>query len=105
MGMGKAIVLVLFSVACLVEAANAQAPVVTDTQWVSTGRNSKELLRKINGRWWTEDNRLVSPPSRSGMGGFWTVDSKPGVCVFYHHRPFDIRRAELVHLWMTPAEV
>lgn len=108
--MGKPIVSVLSSVVCLaacflVDTAAAQPPVVTATKWVSTGRDHKQLLRKINGRWWTEDDRLVSPPSQSGAAGFWTIDSKVGVCVFYHHRPFDIRRSGLVHLWMTPAEV
>jgi hypothetical protein len=80
----------------------AQAPVVTATQWVDAGK-SKELLRKINGRWFSQDNREVYPPSKGGF--FWELDSKPGVVQFFHHRPFDLSRAESLHLWMTPDAV
>lgn len=79
----------------------AQAPVVTDTQSVRVGRGEREILRKINGRWWTQDNRLVNPPSDGGRFGFWTITSKPGVCAFEHHRPFDTRRGEQLQLWLT----
>ncbi len=80
----------------------AQKPVVTDTKLVDYHK-SKMLLRKINGRWWTDDDRQVYPP---GKGGFWwEIDSKPGVCVFHHHRPFDVSRGESLRLWMTPDEV
>jgi outer membrane protein assembly factor BamE (lipoprotein component of BamABCDE complex) len=82
--------------------AFGQAPTVTDTKWVDAGK-SKELLRKINGRWWSQDNREVSPPAKGGF--FWVLDSKPGVCEFFHHRPFRMDRAESLHLWMTKDEV
>lgn len=85
--------------------AFAQKPVVTATEWVSVGNHKQELLRQINGRWWTQDNREVYPPKKSGFGYFWIIDSKPGVTEFYHHRPFDIRKSEWVHLWMKPDEV
>lgn len=84
----------------------AQAPVVTDTKWVENWEEKgtpREQLRKINGRWWSQDNREVQPPAQEG--GFWTLDSKPGTCTFYHHRPFRLDRAESLHLWMTPQEV
>jgi hypothetical protein len=84
----------------------AQVPVVTATKWVNNWEEKgkgRELLRKINGRWWTEDNREVTPPPKDG--GFWTIDSKPGTCQFFHHRPFQLARAESLHLWMTPREV
>src|SRR5690348_6287112 len=80
----------------------AQAPHVTDTTTVNAGKG-QELLRKINGRWWTQDNREVYPPSNGGI--FWELDSKPGVCRFFHHRPFQLSRAESLHLWMTKQEV
>ncbi len=80
----------------------AQAPRVTETKLVGLG-NEKQLLRKINGRWWSQDNREVYPPSNGGV--FWELDSKPGVCTFFHHRPFDLARAESLHLWMTKPEV
>jgi hypothetical protein len=80
----------------------AQTPAVTDTKWVDAGK-SKELLRKINGRWWSQDNREVYPPSKGGV--FWELDSKPGVVQFFHHRPFQLDRAESLHLWMRKEEV
>jgi hypothetical protein len=84
----------------------AQAPVVTATKWVENweekGRG-REQLRKINGRWWSQDNREVTPPAKDGY--FWTLDSKPGTCQFFHHRPFQLARAESLHLFMTPQEV
>ncbi|MBZ5611088.1 MAG: hypothetical protein LAP38_22730 [Acidobacteriia bacterium] len=80
----------------------AQAPRVTETKWVGLG-NDKQLLRKINGRWWSQDNREVYPPSKGGI--FWELDSKPGVCQFFHHRPFQLERAESLRLWMTKDEV
>lgn len=84
----------------------AQAPVVTATQWVENWEEKgspRELLRKINGRWWTQDNREVTPPAKTG--GFWTIDSKPGTCQFFHHRPFQLARAESLHLFMSPRDV
>jgi len=62
---------------------SAQAPYVTDTKLVNAENGKQELLRKINGRWWSQDNREVTPPAEGGF--FWVLDSKPGVCQFYHH--------------------
>jgi hypothetical protein len=84
------------------QALLAQAPHVTDTKLVNSGKG-QEWLRKINGRWWSQDNREVYPPSKNGV--FWELDSKPGVCQFFHHRPFQMGRAESLHLWMTKDEV
>lgn len=84
----------------------AQAPVVTDTKWVENWEEKgtpREQLRKINGRWWSRDNREVTPPAKDG--GFWTLDSRPGTCRFFHHRPLQLARAESLHLFMTPQEV
>jgi hypothetical protein len=84
----------------------AQAPHVTDTKlvdnWEVKGKGP-ELLRKINERWWTRDNREVYPPGPGAF--FWTTDSKPGVVQFFHHRPLQIERAESLHLWMNEQEV
>jgi hypothetical protein len=82
---------------------SAQAPYVTDTKLVNAEKGKQELLRKINGRWWSQDNREVTPPPEGGF--FWVLDSKPGVCQFYHHRPFQLSRAESLHLWMKQDEV
>ncbi len=84
----------------LMAAAHAQQ--VTDTKLVDVGK-TQELLRKINGRWWSQDNREVYPPSKGGV--FWVLDSKPGLVEFYHHRPFQLSRAENLHLWMSQDEV
>jgi hypothetical protein len=82
----------------------AQPPLVTETKLVrAESGKGNELLRKINGRWWSQDNREVSPPAKGGF--FWTLDSKPGVVQFFHHRPFQLDRAESLHLWMKPDEV
>jgi hypothetical protein len=80
----------------------AQAQNVTDTKLVDYGKN-QQVLRKINGRWWSQDNREVYPPSKNGV--FWELDSKPGVVDFFHHRPFQLNRAETLRLWMSPDEV
>lgn len=83
-----------------------QVPVVTDTKvvdnWEVKGKG-REVLRKINGRWWSQDNREVSPPGKGGF--FWSLDSKPGTCQFYHHRPLQLERAESLRLWMSPQDV
>jgi hypothetical protein len=84
----------------------AQAQVVTATKWVENWEEKgtpREQLRKINGRWWSQDNREVTPPANDG--GFWTLDSRPGTCQFFHHRPLQLTRAESLHLFMTPQEV
>jgi hypothetical protein len=84
------------------QAIVAQPPHVTDTKLVDEGKN-QQWLRKINGRWWSQDNREVYPPSNGGI--FWELDSRPGVVQFLHHRPFQLARAESLHLWMKKEEV
>jgi hypothetical protein len=88
--------------AWLLVAQSMPAQLVTDTKEVRY-KDREELLRKINGRWFSQDNREVNPPS-SGWG-FWLLDSEEGTCQFFHHRPFQLTRAEWLHLWMKPAEV
>jgi hypothetical protein len=89
--------------ALLAVAGSISAQLVTDTKTVDSENGQPELLRKINGRWWSQDNREVTAPPSGGF--FWVLDSKPGVCEFFHHRPFRLRRAESLHLWMTQQEV
>jgi hypothetical protein len=88
----------ILSVAC-----HAQVVTAMQTVRIGIGSNETEALRKINGRWWTQDNREVSPPGKGGM--FWIVDSDPGVVEFHHHRPFDLAKAELLHLFESRAAV
>ena len=92
----------LFACLAICPVIQAQAPHVTETRFVNEGKG-QELLRKINGRWWSQDNREVYPPSEGGI--FWVLDSKPGACQFFHHRPFQLDRAELLRLWMSKQEV
>lgn len=92
----------IFVCAC----AALQAQEVTATKWVEnweSGGHGRTELRKINGRWWTEDNREVTPPGPGQV--FWTPDSRPATTTFYHHRPFQLARAESLHLFMSPREV
>lgn len=59
-------------------AAALYAQEITATKWVEDWENGKAKteLRKINGRWWTEDNREVTPPGTGQV--FWTPDSRLG---------------------------
>jgi hypothetical protein len=86
-------------------AAALQAQEVTATKTVENWESGKgrTVLRKINGRWWTEDNREVQPPGPGQV--FWTPDSRPGTCTFYHHRPPQLARAESLHLFMSRQDV
>jgi hypothetical protein len=97
--------LCLFVCLAISRVSLAQAPHVTETKLVDNWESGKgqALLRKINGRWWSPDNREVYPPSKGGV--FWELDSKPGVCQFFHHRPFQLDRAESLRLWMRKEEV
>jgi hypothetical protein len=94
------------AILCLTMLAPAYAQTVTATKWVDNWEvkgKGRELLRKINGRWWSQDNREVTPPAKDNF--FWVLDSKPGTVQFNHHRPVDLDRAESLHLWMTKPEV
>jgi hypothetical protein len=94
------------AILCLSILAPAYAQTVTATKWVQNWEvkgHGRELLRKINGRWWSQDNREVTPPGKGG--GFWTLDSKPGTVQFNHHEPVDLALTEGLHLFMTKAQV
>lgn len=98
--------LCLFAWLAVCQVVRAEAPYVTETKWVNNWEErgkGRELLRKINGRWWSEDNREVTPPAMGS--GFWLLDSKPGTGEFFHHRPFALGRAESLQLFMTHEEV
>jgi hypothetical protein len=56
--------------------------------------------RKINGRWWTRDNREITQQM-----GFWQARPAAAGLVFHHHHPFDIRKAEYTHLGMSKAQI
>ena len=62
--------------------AFAQQPMVTATRCVDdwADHKGKARLRKINDRWWTDDNCEVYAPGKKGV--FWEIDSKPGTASF-----------------------
>jgi hypothetical protein len=94
------------AILCLSILAPAYTQTVTATKWVENWEakdKGRELLRKINGRWWSQDNREVTPPGKDGV--FWTLDSKPGTVQFNHHQPVDLALTEGLHLFMTKAQV
>jgi hypothetical protein len=93
-----ALSLLLFPIALAV----AQPPVVTESRWIDF-KQTRMHLRKINGRWWTDDNREVNPASGGGL--LWTISSQPGVVTFHHHQPFQLAKAEWLNLFMPADEV
>jgi hypothetical protein len=56
--------------------------------------------RKINGRWWTKDNREITQ-----QFGMWKAQPEITGMVFHHHDPFDIRKAEFTHLGMSKEQI
>jgi hypothetical protein len=60
-----------------------------------------ENVRKINGRWWSEDNRQLTPAKD---GFIWWISSERGKSfTFHHHRPVKLALAESLHLFMAPS--
>ena len=103
--------LFLFALLSLSTAALAQIPQVTETRKVDIGDRitpKKIIVRKINGRWWSEDNREVTAVNEVAPNGDklpWLIQTEPGAVQFFHHRPLDLSRAESLHLFMRPKEV
>lgn len=56
-----------------------------------------QRVRKINGRWWSDDNRQLTKP-KGGDFIWWITGDAPAE--FFHHRPVDLDRAESLHLFM-----
>jgi hypothetical protein len=74
---------------------------VTATAKVEVG-GRLQTVRKINGRWWSEDNRQMTPQKD---GYTWYIGQKGHTWNFHHHRPVDLQLAESLHLFMDPASV
>jgi hypothetical protein len=64
-----------------------------------------ERVRKINGRWWSDENRQMYPPKDKNGWEFWIIDKKSEYRTLNHHRPFQLALAESLHLFMTPDAV
>lgn len=62
-----------------------------------------QTVRKINGRWWSPDNRQMTPDK----GGFiwWIGSERNRAYTFHHHRPVQLQLAESLHLFISPAAV
>ena len=60
-----------------------------------------QVVRKINGRWWSADNRQLTP----NKGRFWYISSDKAPAEFYHHNPVDLRRTDQLRLFMSQDEV
>ena len=60
--------------------------------------------RKINGRWWSEDNRELT---QTNVGWLWNVSGGKAwqLVRFDHHRPVDPARVNLLNRSMGPAQV
>jgi hypothetical protein len=60
-----------------------------------------QRVRKINGRWWSDDNRQLTPAKD---GFIWWISSEKGKSwAFNHHRPVNLEMAESLHLFMDPS--
>lgn len=53
--------------------------------------------RKINGRWWTPDNREITKSM-----GVWSAQQKLPNLIFVHHRPFNRTLADNLRLHIDP---
>jgi hypothetical protein len=91
-----------FLLAMLVLAATLAGQTVTAVTTVLID-GKPQRVRKINGRWWSDDNRELSPTKE---GFIWYLSSKKGEgWTFHHHRPLDLARVEQLHLFQDPGSV
>jgi len=95
----------LFSSAALLVLASAAAVCQTVTDLAKVRIDGRvQTVRKINGRWWSEDNRQLTPPNKGGFLWIISSDKSPGPN-FHHHRPVKLEAAESLHLFMDTATV
>jgi len=59
-----------------------------------------QTVRKINGRWWSPDNRQMTPDKDSFI--WWIGSERNRAYTFHHHRPVKLALAESLHLFMSP---
>ncbi|HLK65153.1 MAG TPA: hypothetical protein VKU19_17040 [Bryobacteraceae bacterium] len=74
---------------------------VTDTHKVEID-GKVQVVRKINGRWWSPDNRQLNPTK---AGYIWYISSDRAPLEFYHHNPVYLPRVEELRLFMSQDEV
>jgi hypothetical protein len=77
--------------------------VVTQTMRIEIDKRM-HTARKINGRWWSEDNRELS---RTNVGWLWNVSGGNAwhLVRFDHHRPVDAAKINQVDRSMGPDQV
>src|SRR5205809_578404 len=76
--------------------------VVTETMRIEID-NRIHIARKINGRWWSEDNRELS---QTNVGWLWNISGNARHLVrFDHHRPLDPAKVDHVDRSMGPDQV
>src|SRR5262245_64610983 len=83
----------------------AQTPgsVVTETMRIEIDKKI-HTARKINGRWWSEDNRELT---QTNVGWLWNVSGGNAwqLVRFDHHRPVDPTRVNQLDRTMGPDQV
>src|SRR5262245_43287417 len=77
--------------------------VVTDTMRIEIDKRM-HTARKINGRWWSEDNRELT---QTNVGWLWNVSGGNSwqLVRFDPHRPFDPAKVSQVDRSMGPDQV
>jgi len=77
--------------------------VVTQTMRIEIDKRI-HVARKINGRWWSEDNRELS---RTNVGWLWNVSGGNAwhLVRFDHHRPVDPAKVNSIDRSMGPDQV
>jgi len=95
---------IVFSSLLFTHALLAQdGSVVTQTMRIEID-NRVHTARKINGRWWSEDNRELT---RTNVGWLWSVSGGNAwqLVRFDHHSPVDTSRVSQVNRSMGPDQV
>ncbi len=77
--------------------------VVTETMRIEIDKRT-HIARKINGRWWSEDNRELS---QTNVGWLWNISGGNArhLVRFDHHRPLDPAKVDHVDRSMGPDQV
>ena len=77
--------------------------VVTETMRIEIDKKM-HTARKINGRWWSEDNRELT---QTNVGWLWNVSGGNAwqLVRFDHHRPVDTTRVGQLDRTMGPDQV
>src|ERR1035438_3299632 len=88
-------ILILLAAPCFGQVVTGTAKVRID--------GKVETVRKINGRWWSQDNRQLTP---TPQGYIWWMGTPKGHGFdFHHHRPVDLHSVESLRMWVSPDEV